>query len=211
MVLPFLVYVPLFLIIFFGDFWLPFDSFIGDLPPKLTKEHIERFYIGEYTIFTFIVVNHLDFLLKIDLPYKYKSPLLFVSERCSPYSSHPAFHQFLIHQFLLVFLLVLIIMSLCMCICCPRQRDNPRIEYLSLSLAILVCLAISCICIQISSAMTCRPIEIIFDFRFLSVLSVQLIGFIGCLLFAVKLGVTYAIEIPIQILADKVSLAPYSR
>jgi hypothetical protein len=94
-------------------------------------------------------------------------------------------------------------------ICSPAQHEKQQpFGYLTLSLILLIFVAVSCISIQISSAMICRPMEIIFDLRFLSVLIVQVIGFIGCLLFAVKLGTTHAMEIRIQILEDRTILSP---
>jgi hypothetical protein len=55
----------------------------------------------------------------------------------------------------------------------------------------------------------CRPFEILFDFRFILNLVTQVTGFIGCLLFAYKLGATFALEIPIEIVQDEALLSSH--
>lgn len=82
------------------------------------------------------------------------------------------------------------------------------IEQFELALVILLCLIGSCVCIQIISALTCRPFEILFDLRFISILTTQLLGFIGCLLFAYKFGSIFAIKIPKNISQEKTSFIP---
>ncbi len=57
---------------------------------------------------------------------------------------------------------------------------------------ILIHLVISSICHQLASILICRPIDILYDIRFLSMFIVQIIGFFICLLFAFFLGVKYA-------------------
>jgi uncharacterized membrane protein YeaQ/YmgE (transglycosylase-associated protein family) len=78
-------------------------------------------------------------------------------------------------------------------------------------LTILLCLIGSCVCIQIISALTCRPFEILFDLRFISIFTTQLLGFIGCLLFAYEFGSTFPIKIPKNISQEKLSFIPVSR
>ena len=53
---------------------------------------------------------------------------------------------------------------------------------------VLFCSIVSHISMQFSSAFTCRPIEVLYDVRFISILIVQLSSYVGCLLFAYKLG-----------------------
>jgi len=89
--------------------------------------------------------------------------------------------------------------------------DLRPIEFFGFFLALLVCLAGCCICIQIISAFTCRPDQILFDLRFILIVTTQLIGFIGCILFAYKLGSIFAIKIPENISQDKASFIPFSR
>jgi len=57
---------------------------------------------------------------------------------------------------------------------------------------IVIGLAISSICNQLVSAFTCRSIDILYDFRFTSMITVQIIGFFVCLLFTFLLGIKYA-------------------
>ncbi len=97
-------------------------------------------------------------------------------------------------------------------LCLPailRFRGRFRvIDQFELVLILLLCLAGSCVCIQIASVLTCRPFEILFDLRFISMLTAQLLGFIGCLLFAYKLGSTFPIKIPKNISPRKI---PFSQ
>jgi hypothetical protein len=58
---------------------------------------------------------------------------------------------------------------------------------------ILIHLVISSICHQLASILICRPIDILYDIRFLSMFIVQIIGFFICLHFAFFLGVKYAL------------------
>jgi len=57
---------------------------------------------------------------------------------------------------------------------------------------IFICLVISSICNQLASVLGCRPIEILYDIRYISMIIVQIIGFFISLLFAFFLGVKYA-------------------
>ncbi|CAF3817232.1 unnamed protein product [Rotaria magnacalcarata] len=100
------------------------------------------------------------------------------------------------------------ILALFMAFCGPRSRLDPKRNYSNLSLGILICLTVSSIYVQICSTLTCRPIEIIFDFRFLSVIVVQFIGFVACILFAIQLGATYAMEIPVQAITNETLMTP---
>ena len=56
----------------------------------------------------------------------------------------------------------------------------------------VICLVCSSICNQLVNALSCRPIEIAYDIRYLSMLIVQILGFFICLLFSFFLGVKYA-------------------
>lgn len=57
---------------------------------------------------------------------------------------------------------------------------------------ILICLVSASICNQLVSALSCRPIRILYDIRYISMLIVQITGVFVCLLFAFFLGVKYA-------------------
>jgi hypothetical protein len=57
---------------------------------------------------------------------------------------------------------------------------------------IFVCLVSASICNQLASVLGCRPIDIIYDIRYISMFIVQIIGFFICLLFTFFLGVKYA-------------------
>ena len=77
-------------------------------------------------------------------------------------------------------------------------------------LAIFVFLASGCVFMQIVSSLTCRPAQIFYDLRFLSILTTQLTGFVGCLLVAYKLGCIFATKTPRNIVQDKFSFVPFS-
>ncbi len=55
-------------------------------------------------------------------------------------------------------------------------------------LSVLGMLVGSSICNQLISSLTCRPVEILYDERFTSILGVQMIAFITCIHFAYGLG-----------------------
>jgi len=77
-------------------------------------------------------------------------------------------------------------------------------------LALFVFLASGCVFMQIVSSLTCRPAQIFYDLRFLSILTTQLTGFVGCLLVAYKLGCIFATKTPRNIVQDKFSFVPFS-
>jgi hypothetical protein len=52
-----------------------------------------------------------------------------------------------------------------------------------------VYVAIASVCLQIGSVFSCRPWEIVHDLRHMSMLAVQLFGFLTCLFFSFGLGV----------------------
>ncbi|CAF0839880.1 unnamed protein product [Rotaria sordida] len=60
------------------------------------------------------------------------------------------------------------------------------------SLYIFIGLVISILCNQLVSAFACRSIDILYDIRFTSIIIVQIVGFIVCLIFAFLLGIKYA-------------------
>jgi hypothetical protein len=49
----------------------------------------------------------------------------------------------------------------------------------------------SSICNQWISSLTCRPVEILYDKRFTSILGVQMIGFVACIHWAYGLGTIF--------------------
>jgi hypothetical protein len=57
---------------------------------------------------------------------------------------------------------------------------------------IFICLVCNSIGNQLVNALSCRPINILYDIRYLSMLAVQILGFFVCLLFSFFLGVKYA-------------------
>ncbi|CAM4843298.1 unnamed protein product [Rotaria magnacalcarata] len=57
---------------------------------------------------------------------------------------------------------------------------------------ILIYLICSSIFNQLASAAACRPIEILYDLRYQSMIIVQLVGFFICLLFSFFLGIKFA-------------------
>ena len=57
---------------------------------------------------------------------------------------------------------------------------------------ILVFFILSSISNQLASATACRPIEILFDFRHISMIMIQLLGFFFCLFYSFFLGVKFA-------------------
>jgi putative copper export protein len=57
---------------------------------------------------------------------------------------------------------------------------------------IFICLAIVSICNQLINTLACRSIDVLYDLRYISILIVQITGFLICLLFAFFLGIKYA-------------------
>jgi predicted permease len=57
---------------------------------------------------------------------------------------------------------------------------------------LFIVFVISIICNQLASAFVCRSIDILYDIRFTSMIIVQIIGLLICLLFAFLLGIKYA-------------------
>ena len=79
------------------------------------------------------------------------------------------------------------------------------------SLYMIFGLATLCISVKVSNAFTCRPLEMLLNIRFISILITQLIGYVGSLLFVYKLGSIFAIEIPTKMSPNKSSFTPFSR
>jgi hypothetical protein len=73
----------------------------------------------------------------------------------------------------------------------PKYLENPY-RWFCWCRKILIFFVGSSICNQVVSATACRPIEIIYDLRYISMIMVQLIGFFTCLLFAFFLGIKFA-------------------
>jgi hypothetical protein len=63
---------------------------------------------------------------------------------------------------------------------------------------VLIFMVGSSMCHQFATALACRPIEILYDLRYTSMLIIQITGFFICLLFAFFLGVKYAAIKPIH-------------
>lgn len=61
---------------------------------------------------------------------------------------------------------------------------------------------------KIMYMMTCHTMEILSDFRFISILSSQVIGFLSCLFFAYKLGGIIGNKTSIKLFDDKTSSVP---
>ncbi|CAF3183301.1 unnamed protein product [Rotaria socialis] len=57
---------------------------------------------------------------------------------------------------------------------------------------IIICLAFVSIFNQLVNTLACRPIDILYDIRFTSMLIVQIFGFFMCLIYAFFLGIKYA-------------------
>jgi hypothetical protein len=75
----------------------------------------------------------------------------------------------------------------------PSDYFDNYYQWFRLSLNILIYLAASCICNQLVSAFACRPMNILYDFRFASMIIVQIVGFLICLVFTFLLGIKYAL------------------
>ena len=58
---------------------------------------------------------------------------------------------------------------------------------------IFICLVGSYACHQLASVLACRPMEIIYDIGFASMLSFQMGGFVSCVAFAYILGAKFAL------------------
>jgi hypothetical protein len=67
---------------------------------------------------------------------------------------------------------------------------------------ILIYLVGGFICHQLATALACRPIEILYDLRYVSMLIMQITGFFICLSFAFFLGVKFASIKPIHRLSN---------
>ena len=57
---------------------------------------------------------------------------------------------------------------------------------------IFICLTGASICDQLINTLACRSIDILYDIRYISILIVQITGFLVSLLFAFFLGIKYA-------------------
>ena len=108
-------------------------------------------------------------------------------ERCSQYSTGHAFYRFIAGQCGFGAFMILLQYPLLSCVCAPI-RPFPLFPSFALCSIDLFCAIGSHICMELVSVFTCRPIEVLYDIRFTSMLAAQLFSFIGCLLFAYKLG-----------------------
>ncbi|CAF2150444.1 unnamed protein product [Rotaria magnacalcarata] len=80
------------------------------------------------------------------------------------------------------------------------QLDNPY-KWFCWCRKVLILLVGSSLFHQLSTALACRPMDILYDFRYTSMLIVQITGFFICLLFAFFLGVKFASIKPVHSLA----------
>ena len=108
-------------------------------------------------------------------------------ERCSPYSTGHAFYRFIAGQCGFAAFMILLQYPLFWFVCAPI-RPFPLFTSFAICSINFFCSMGSHICMELVSAFTCRPIEVLYDVRFTSMLAAQLFSFIGCLLFAYKLG-----------------------
>ncbi|CAF1006730.1 unnamed protein product [Rotaria sordida] len=69
-----------------------------------------------------------------------------------------------------------------------KKRTNDNSLHFWYGLLVLGMFVGSSICNQWISALTCRPIEMLYDKRFTSILGVQMISFIACVHVAYGLG-----------------------
>ena len=72
-----------------------------------------------------------------------------------------------------------------------EELINPT-EWFQWCRKILLFYAVSSICNQLISITVHRPIDILYDIRYISMIVVQILGFIVCILFAFCLGMKYA-------------------
>lgn len=56
---------------------------------------------------------------------------------------------------------------------------------------IFICLVVVSIFHQLVNALACRSIDVLYDFRYISIFTIQITGFVICLLFAFFLGIKY--------------------
>ncbi len=73
----------------------------------------------------------------------------------------------------------------------PKYLKNPY-HWFCWCRKILILFVISSVCNQMVSATACRPIEILYNLRYISMIMVQLVGFFICLLFSFFLGIKFA-------------------
>ncbi len=73
----------------------------------------------------------------------------------------------------------------------------------------LFVLVLGCIFIKIIYMTTCRSLDLLFNFRFISIIITQLIGFVGCLCFPSKLGGFIAMNILIKISDERNFCIPW--
>jgi hypothetical protein len=81
---------------------------------------------------------------------------------------------------------------------CPEDEER---SCHSIDSGLFAGLVIVCAAHQIMNALICRAPSIVFDYRFISTLGIQLSGFFGCLAMANKLGVMFPVAIPLKYLA----------
>jgi hypothetical protein len=73
----------------------------------------------------------------------------------------------------------------------PKYIENPY-RWFCWCRKVLILLVGSSICNQMVSATACRPIEILYDLRYIAMIMTQLVGFFICLIFAFFLGIKFA-------------------
>ena len=83
---------------------------------------------------------------------------------------------------------IMLIMVLVFYFTLHKKRTNDNSLHFWYGLLILGMFVGSSICNQWISSLTCRPIEMLYDKRFISILGVQMISFIACVHVAYGLG-----------------------
>jgi len=83
---------------------------------------------------------------------------------------------------------IMLIMVLVFYFTLPKKRTNDNRLHFWYCLLVLGMFVGSSICNQWISSLTCRPIEMLYDKRFTSILGVQMISFIACVHLAYGLG-----------------------
>lgn len=132
------------------------------------------------------------------LCFVYFISILFLIDRCT-LSTSITMDDLLSHEYMPWIFSVL-------CLCSTGTSYASQLVYRSISYEqlvqpyqwfcwcrkIIIYLAISSISIQLVSLLTCRPIEIFYDVRYIIMTIVQVADFFVCLFFAFCLGVKYA-------------------
>ena len=179
------VYCPLILLCSLSETWLPLIETKQD-SPWLTRVIIKgRVYSGEYIC---------QFSVEM---WSCLRCLLF-SEPYSPPSLSFVCYAFVPAPLLVVYLQKTMNYFLCRN---SNMKDYPIFEegYCTCTDSIVfVMFVIMYINLQMLITLVCRPSAVIFDYRFISTLGVQLTGLFGCLVMACILGMMFPIVTPLE-------------